>query len=69
MRSSFPSQRGFSVRNLKYMAKFASIYNDLEIVQQVLHNLPWRHNITLMDKLTADCGRYRVSPKPIRDFL
>ncbi|GAB7140664.1 hypothetical protein RsTz2092_06150 [Deferribacterales bacterium RsTz2092] len=49
--TSFPNLRGFSERNLKYMAKFAISYGDTEIVQQVLHNLPWRHNITLIDKL------------------
>jgi len=47
----FPALRGFSQRNLKYMSKFAKIYTDSQIVQQVLHNLPWRHNIVLMDKL------------------
>jgi len=43
----FPALRGFSQRNLKYMSKFAKIYADSPIVQQVLHNLPWRHNIVL----------------------
>ena len=57
IRSTFPNIRGFSERNLKYMAKFARIYTDFEIVQQVLHNLPWRHNIALMDKLDEESSR------------
>ena len=39
------------------MAKFARIYNDPVIVQQVLHNLHWRHNIALMDKLDDEKQR------------
>ena len=51
IRSSFPSLRGFSERNLRYMTKFASIYKESAILQQVLQNLPWRHNIILMERL------------------
>ena len=50
VRSAFPKLKGFSERNIKYMAKFANIYNNLEIVQRVLHNLPWRHNIALKNR-------------------
>jgi len=57
IRSLFPALRGFSVRNLKYMAKFARIYGDSEKVQQVLHNLPWRHNIALMERLEDEKQR------------
>lgn len=42
---------GFSVRNLKYMAKFLALYTDSEIVQAVLAQLSWYHNIALMDKV------------------
>lgn len=41
---------GYSVRNLKYMAKFAELYPDEEFVQQVVAQIPWGHNIVLMDK-------------------
>lgn len=47
----FPDMTGFSVRNLKYMAKFAKLYADQEIVQEVLAQLSWYHNIALMDKV------------------
>jgi len=57
IKTSFPSLRVFSVRNLKYMSKFAKIYAGSEKVQQVLHNLPWRHNIALMDKLDNQAQR------------
>lgn len=47
----FPDMTGFSVRNLKYMAKLAKLYTDKEIVQEVLAQLSWYHNIALMDKI------------------
>lgn len=34
IRIAFPESKGYSVRNLKYMAKFAEIYPDREFVQQ-----------------------------------
>lgn len=38
---AFPQATGYSVRNLKYMAKFALIYPDREFVQQVVAQIPW----------------------------
>ncbi|MES2252697.1 MAG: PDDEXK nuclease domain-containing protein [Pseudomonadota bacterium] len=49
LRSEFPEMKGFSTRNLKYMRKFASEYPEVEFVQQVVAQLPWGHNIFLMD--------------------
>jgi len=42
--------KGFSVRNLKYMRKFAEENRNREFVQAVLAQLTWYHNIALMDK-------------------
>ena len=47
----FPNSTGYSVRNLKYMAKFAAEYPDAEFVQQVVAQLPWGHNVVLLDKI------------------
>lgn len=49
---AFPNSKGYSVRNLKYMAKFAEEYPDKEFVQQVVAQIPWGHNIVLLDKIT-----------------
>jgi predicted nuclease of restriction endonuclease-like (RecB) superfamily len=51
LRVHFPGMQGFSVRNLKYMRAFAKGWPDPEIVQQLLHKLPWGHNLVLLDKL------------------
>ncbi len=53
LRKSFPEVKGFSPRNLKYMRKFAESYPDFKIVQEVLAQLTWYHNIALMDKLDS----------------
>lgn len=52
LRIEFPNSRGYSVRNLKYMAKFAQTYPDREFVQQAVAQIPWGHNIVLLDKLS-----------------
>lgn len=51
IRVAFPESKGYSVRNLKYMAKFAATYPDREFVQQVVAQIPWGHHIVLMDKI------------------
>jgi len=43
--------KGFSPRNLKYMRAFANAWPKREIVQEVLAQLPWYHNIALLEKL------------------
>lgn len=57
LQSAFPEMKGFSTRNLKYMRKFAEEYPDLEFVQQVVAQLPWGHNIFLMDLVTDKQNR------------
>ena len=54
---SFPNTTGYSARNLKYMAKFAAMFEDAKIVQAVLAQLTWYHNMALMDK-TQDTEQY-----------
>ena len=51
LKVAFPEVKGFSPRNLKYMRRFAEAWPDPEIVQQLLHQLPWFHLCTLLDKV------------------
>jgi predicted nuclease of restriction endonuclease-like (RecB) superfamily len=51
--SAFPEMRGFSPRNLKYMRSFAEAWPDESIVQQVVAQLPWSHNVILLDKVAT----------------
>lgn len=50
---SFPDATGYSVRNLKYMAKFALRFPDKKIVQAALAQITWYHHIALMDKVKS----------------
>jgi predicted nuclease of restriction endonuclease-like (RecB) superfamily len=51
LRLSFPDMKGFSPRNLKYMRAFADAWPDAEIVQQAVAQLPWGHNLVLLNRL------------------
>jgi len=57
IKSEFPNSKGYSVRNLRYMRKFAEIFNDFENLQAPLADLTWYHNQALMDKV-ADKIKY-----------
>lgn len=49
LRQEFPEMKGFSPRNLHYMRAFAETYDDEAVLQQVVANLPWGHNVRLME--------------------
>lgn len=51
LKETFPGMSGFSPRNLKYMRKFAEEWPEKELVQRCVALIPWRSNITLLDKL------------------
>ena len=51
---AFPDAKGYSVRNLKYMAKFAATYEDEKFVQQAVAQIPWGHNIVIMEKVHSE---------------
>jgi len=51
LRSEFPQMKGFSARNLKYMRKFAEIFDEAEFVQQAAAQIPWFHNCVILDKV------------------
>lgn len=53
LQTAFPNVKGFSARNLKYMRAFAQTYPDGPIVQEVLAQISWYHNIALMEKLNS----------------
>lgn len=51
LRTAFPEMKGFSPRNLKYMRAFAEAWPEQAMVQEVLAQLPWYHQLALLDKL------------------
>ncbi len=49
LRREFPEMKGFSRTNLLYMRAFAEAWPDEEFVQQVVGQIPWGHNIRILD--------------------
>lgn len=64
---SFPDMKGFSITNLKYMRKFAETYPDFEFVQQVAGQLPWWHNVVLLDKVESSEERLWYANQAIKN--
>ncbi len=63
----FADMKGFSVRNLKYMLKFAEENKYRAIVQQVVAQLPWGSNIVLLNKLNSQADRLWYAKKAIEN--
>lgn len=51
LRNAFPDMKGFSRANLMYMRSFAQAWQQENIVQQVVGQLPWGHNLVLLSKI------------------
>lgn len=65
LRHEFPEMKGFSRTNLLYMRAFADAWKDEAIVQQVVGQLPWGHNVTLIDKLPDTGARIWYARKAV----
>lgn len=52
LRRAFPDMKGLSSRNLKYMRRFSEAWPEREFVQQLVAQIPWGHNVRLLDKLS-----------------
>jgi predicted nuclease of restriction endonuclease-like (RecB) superfamily len=49
LKEAFSKIKGFSPRNLKYMRAFAEAWPDEEFVQQAVAQIPWGHNVRILD--------------------
>jgi predicted nuclease of restriction endonuclease-like (RecB) superfamily len=57
LRRAFPEMTGISGRNLKYMRALAEAWPNEQIVQQVAAQLPWGHNMHLLDAVKSPSER------------
>jgi predicted nuclease of restriction endonuclease-like (RecB) superfamily len=57
LRATFPDMTGLSPRNLKYMRAYAQAWPSSAIVQAPLAQLPWYHQIALLEKLSTATDR------------
>lgn len=51
LKQAFPDMKGLSRTNLLYMRAFAEAYPEQQFVQQLVGQIPWGHNIRLLDKV------------------
>ncbi|HJH27334.1 MAG TPA: DUF1016 domain-containing protein [Methanophagales archaeon] len=54
LQKEFPKNSGFSERNLKYMRQFYLEYKDKTKMQPLVAQIPWSHNLILLDKTKND---------------
>ncbi|ALN41536.1 hypothetical protein ASQ44_05715 [Rickettsia rhipicephali] len=45
LHKEFPEMKGLSYQNLSYMRQFFAEYNNDQILQQTVGEIPWSHNI------------------------
>jgi predicted nuclease of restriction endonuclease-like (RecB) superfamily len=57
LRREFPEMAGLSPRNLKYMRALAEAYPDEPFVQQVVAQIPWGHNVRILDYVKSATER------------
>jgi predicted nuclease of restriction endonuclease-like (RecB) superfamily len=57
LRAAFPDMKGFSPRNIKYMRAFADAYAEEQFVQQVVAQIPWGHNVRILDQVKDSAER------------
>ena len=57
LRREFPDMKGFSRANLLYMRSLAESWPDSSIVQQLVGQIPWGHNIVLLTKVKDSAER------------
>jgi predicted nuclease of restriction endonuclease-like (RecB) superfamily len=51
LKKEFPSRSGFSARNLWDMRRFYLEYKDNPILRQLVAEIPWGHNLLIMNKI------------------
>lgn len=67
LREAFPGVRGFSDRNIWNMRRFYEEYQNNSILQQLVAEIPWGHNLLIMEKVAEDKKR-EYYLKSSRDF-
>lgn len=57
LRREFPEMTGFSARNLWEMRRFYSAYRNRAILQQLVAEIPWGHNLALLHSVKSPTER------------
>lgn len=67
LKISFPGMKGFSLRNLQFMTQFSREYPDIQIVKQVVSQIPWGHNILIIQMIDKKEERVWYAKKTIEN--
>jgi predicted nuclease of restriction endonuclease-like (RecB) superfamily len=78
LRKAFPDMKGISPRNLKYMRAFAEAYPEFkqattastqrgQFVQPVVAQIPWAHNVALLDRVKSIDERLFYAQKTLEN--
>ena len=68
IRKKYPNIKGFSVRNLQRMIRFYKEYSTIDTkVPQVVAQLPWGHNILLIEKVRKITKRFWYMKEAIKE--
>ena len=65
LKREFPDMKGFSRANLMYMRGLAESWPNVGIVQQLVGQLPWGHNLALLSKLKSVDNRIWYAQRSI----
>ncbi|PKM97436.1 MAG: DUF1016 domain-containing protein [Elusimicrobia bacterium HGW-Elusimicrobia-1] len=57
LKAVFPESPGFSERNVWNMRRFYEEYKDKPFLQQAVAEIPWGHNLLIMEKVDGDKER------------
>jgi predicted nuclease of restriction endonuclease-like (RecB) superfamily len=57
LRKEFPKSRGFSPQNLWRMKQFYEAYRQKSILSTLSRELPWFHNVLIMNKASTEQER------------
>lgn len=78
LKNELPKIKGFSERNLKFMVQFYNEYNQDSLIgkqavsqfekgKQLVSQIPWGHNIVLMQKIKTQDIRFRYIQQTINE--
>lgn len=67
LKREFPGMTGFSQTNLKYMRTFAEAWPDWAIGQQLVDQIPWSHNMVILQQIKTTEARIWYIKKTIEN--
>ncbi|MFA6135212.1 MAG: DUF1016 N-terminal domain-containing protein [Phycisphaerae bacterium] len=68
LKNDLPEVKGFSARNLRLMIQFYSEYPGYGLIwQRAVAQLPWAHNVILIQKVKARAKRTGEAKRPDGD--